>query len=89
MNIRKLYLLLLLIAMSFSARASEPKYAPDRQTDILHIKIDITPDMAQHTIVARNCEQLRDPFDVARNVIMAEHYTFRLARRAAGEKDRA
>ena len=52
MNIRKLYFLLLFIAMSFSVRASEPKYAPDRQADILHIKIDITPDMSEHTIAA-------------------------------------
>ena len=52
MNIRKLYLFLLLTAISLSVRASEPQYAPDRQADILHIKIDITPDMAEHTIAA-------------------------------------
>ena len=52
MNIRKLYLLLLLAAISLSVRASEPQYAPDRQADILHIKIDITPNMSEHTIAA-------------------------------------
>ena len=29
---------------------SDRKYAPDRQVDLLHIKLDVTPDFAAHTV---------------------------------------
>ena len=43
------------IVSQLKASASGRQYAPDRQVDLLHLKLDVTPDFKKRT-VAGSCE---------------------------------